>query len=247
MSRGAAPPGVSGKEESARWVRGMFGRVAHRYDFLNHLLSLNQDRYWRWRTVRRLSRLLDNPDVRVLDICCGSGDLMLALEQASRGSILGSDFCHPMLIEARNKILSRHSSAALLEADALSLPIPDASVDLVTVAFGFRNLADYGAGLTEILRVLAPGGTAAILEFSTPPNALFRGVYGAYSRHVLPWIGGILSGSREAYSYLPDSMSKFPGPAKLADQMRQAGFEQVNFQLMTGGIVALHTGIQPLS
>jgi demethylmenaquinone methyltransferase/2-methoxy-6-polyprenyl-1,4-benzoquinol methylase len=245
MSGGASPPGVRGKEETSRWVRGMFSRVAHRYDFLNHLLSLNQDRYWRWRTVRRLSPVLENPRARVLDICCGSGDLMLALERASRCRVLGSDFCHPMLVEARNKIARRRSRALLFEADALALPIPNASVDLLTVAFGFRNLADYRAGLAEMLRVLAPGGTAAILEFSTPPNRLFRLVYDAYSRRVLPLIGGFLSGSREAYSYLPDSVSKFPGPERIADDMRHAGFSEVKFELLTGGVVALHTGKRP--
>lgn len=245
MSHGATPPGISNKEESARWVRGMFGRVAHRYDFLNHLLSMHQDRYWRWRTVRRLRSVLENPRVRVLDICCGSGDLMLALERSSPGRILGSDFCHPMLIESRNKIARRRSRAVLFEADALSLPIPDASIELLTVAFGFRNLADYTAGLAEMLRVLAPGGTAAILEFSTPPNRLFRSIYNAYSHRVLPVIGGLLSGSREAYSYLPDSVRKFPGPEDLARQMRDVGFADVSHQLMTGGIVALHTGKRP--
>jgi len=245
MSRGAAPPGVSGTEQTAQWVRGMFGHVAHRYDFLNHLLSLNQDRYWRWRTVRRLRPALEAPESRILDICCGSGDLLLALERRASGNVIGSDFCHPMLIEARNKVARCGSRSVLFEADALALPIPEDSLTLLTVAFGFRNLADYRAGLAEMLRVLRPGGTAAILEFSTPPNRLFRAFYEFYSHRVLPLIGGIVSGSREAYSYLPDSVSKFPGPDELADQMRQAGFTEVRYELMSGGVVALHTGVRP--
>ncbi|MCP5119547.1 MAG: bifunctional demethylmenaquinone methyltransferase/2-methoxy-6-polyprenyl-1,4-benzoquinol methylase UbiE [bacterium] len=244
MSAGAAPPGVSGEKQTADWVRGMFGRVAHRYDLLNHLLSFQMDRWWRVRTVRRLQPVLDRPDARTLDICCGSGDLMLALSRSARGAVLGSDFCHPMLVEARKKVLRRGSPARVFEADALRLPLPDASLDLITVAFGFRNLANYRAGLAEMRRVLQPGGTVAILEFSTPPNRLFRGFYHFYSAKVMPMIGGIVSGSREAYSYLPDSVRKFPGAVELADEMRAAGFDDVTFDCLTGGIVALHIGVR---
>ena len=221
----------------------MFGRIAHRYDLLNHLLSLNADRCWRARTVRRLRGFLERPDARVLDLCCGSGDLMLALEARYGGLVLGADFCHPMLLEARRKMERRGSSALLFEADALRLPLPDGSLDLITVAFGFRNLADYRGGLAEMRRILKPGGAAAILEFSQPPNRAFAALYNFYSRKILPVIGGVVSGSPEAYSYLPESVSRFPNAEELAWAMGEEGFREVDFQRMTGGIVALHVGV----
>ncbi|MFN7995525.1 MAG: class I SAM-dependent methyltransferase [Bryobacteraceae bacterium] len=238
--RGTTPEGARSEQEAAVWVRGMFGRVAHRYDLANHLLSFNIDRYWRARTVLRVGDILRRPGSRVLDICCGTGDLMQALQRgkASEPPVLGSDFCHPMLLAAGAK----GSGQRLFEGDALQLPVPDASIDLLTVAFGFRNLANYDAGLREMRRVIRPGGAAAILEFSQPPNPVFHALYTFYSRRILPWIGGALSGSRDAYTYLPESVRKFPGPAELADAMRKAGFASVNFELLTGGIVALHVG-----
>ncbi len=241
---GSTPQGVHGEEDAARWVRGMFGRVAHRYDFANHLLSCNIDRYWRAHTVRRTREVLLRPEARALDICCGTGDLVLALAKQGR-RVLGSDFCHPMLVAANGKIARRRASAVLFEADALTLPLRDGSLDLVTVAFGFRNLANYERGLTEMRRVLGSGGMAAILEFSQPPNALFGAIYNLYSRRILPWVGGLISGSREAYTYLPDSVRKFPSAGDLAAMMRSAGFVDVSFEHLTGGIVALHTGRIP--
>jgi demethylmenaquinone methyltransferase / 2-methoxy-6-polyprenyl-1,4-benzoquinol methylase len=213
----------------------MFDRIAPRYDLLNHLLSMNIDRHWRARTVARVAPILARPNARVLDACCGTGDLMLALQ--SRGQVFGSDFSHPMLVAARRK-----RCPALIEADALQLPIADASFDLVTTAFGFRNLTNYRDGLRELRRILKPGGTLAILEFSTPPNALLASLYGFYSRTILPAIGGMISGSKDAYAYLPESVRKFPDADGLADQMRDAGFVNVRFERMTAGIVALHLG-----
>src|SRR5690349_15406455 len=188
----------------------MFGRVAGRYDLTNHLLSFNIDRYWRARTVRRVRHILDDPAARVLDICCGTGDLVLALEHGRRAPVFGSDFCHPMLVAARRKIEGGRKRSPVFESDALHLPIADASLDLITVAFGFRNLANYEAGLREMRRVLKPGGTAAILEFSQPPNPTFRALYNFYSRRILPLLGGVISGNRDAYTYLPESVRKFP-------------------------------------
>jgi demethylmenaquinone methyltransferase/2-methoxy-6-polyprenyl-1,4-benzoquinol methylase len=211
----------------------MFGRVARRYDFLNHLLSFNLDRYWRARTVRELRAALERPGARVLDVCCGTGDLLGAL-----GRGVGIDFCHPMLLAARRKM----PGAALAEADAMALPLADASLDVVATAFGFRNLANYEKGLREMRRVLKPGGVAAILEFSQPPSALFAALYGFYSRRVLPAIGGVVSGERGAYEYLPESVRRFPHAERLAVMMREAGFVEVRFERMTGGIVALHLG-----
>jgi|SRR5579863_395378 len=238
---GTTPKGVAGEQAASQWVRDMFGRVAGRYDLLNHLLSFNLDKRWRARTVERVSSILDRPGACVLDLCCGTADLLLAL-QARRGSgaVLGSDFCHPMLIEAQRKIAARKLSSRLFEADALALPLRHASLDLVTIAFGFRNLANYEKGLEELLRVLKPGGVAAILEFSQPTNRAFAEVYGFFSARVLPWVGGLVSGSRDAYSYLPESIRKFPGAEDLASAMRRSGFTRVEFERMTGGAVALH-------
>jgi demethylmenaquinone methyltransferase/2-methoxy-6-polyprenyl-1,4-benzoquinol methylase len=242
---GTTPQGARSEREAAQWVRGMFGRVAPRYDLANHLLSFNIDRYWRAHTVKRTQAMLERPDARVLDICCGTGDLVLALARAPGKSgrpVLGSDFCHPMLVAANGKIAARRAAAVIFESDAMQLPVRDASLDLLTVAFGFRNLANYETGLREMRRVLRPGGMAAILEFSTPPNAAFAALYNFYSRRILPWIGGALSGSRDAYTYLPESVRKFPRAPELVEMMRRAGFVDVEFEYLTGGIVALHLG-----
>ena len=241
---GSTPLGARTEAEAARWVRAMFGRVALRYDLANHLLSFQIDRYWRAHTVCRTREILLRPEARVVDICCGTGDLVLALAKAVTlgRRVLGSDFCHPMLVAANAKIARRRAPAVLFESDALTLPLRDASLDLLTVAFGFRNLANYEAGLVEMRRVLAPGGMAAILEFSQPPNAVFGALYNFYARRILPWIGGLISGSRDAYTYLPESVRKFPSAPELAAMMRRAGFAEVSFEYLTGGIVALHIG-----
>ena len=238
--KGTTPQGARGEQEAAEWVRAMFGRVAHRYDLANHLLSFNMDRYWRSHTVARVRDVLARPDARVLDICCGTGDLVRALQRGRGGGapVMGSDFCHPMLVAAHAKV----GGGRLFEADALRLPLADASLDLITVAFGFRNLANYEAGLREMRRVLRGGGVAAILEFSQPPNRLFGALYTFYSRRVLPVIGGALSGSRDAYTYLPESVRKFPVAEELAAMMQTAGFVRIGFERLTGGIVALHLG-----
>jgi demethylmenaquinone methyltransferase/2-methoxy-6-polyprenyl-1,4-benzoquinol methylase len=216
----------------------MFARVAHRYDLANHLLSFNLDRWWRARTVRRVRPVLLRPGARALDLCCGTGDLLAALEEAAGRPLFGGDFCRPMLEAAVRK----SPQARLFEADALDLPLAAASLDLITIAFGFRNLANYAAGLEEMRRVLRPGGMLAILEFSRPPNAVFAALYRFYSRRILPAVGGALSGDRGAYEYLPDSVRRFPSAGELAARMREAGFRDVRFEYMTGGIVALHTG-----
>jgi demethylmenaquinone methyltransferase/2-methoxy-6-polyprenyl-1,4-benzoquinol methylase len=240
--KGTTPTGAATEQDAARWVRAMFGGLAHRYDLANHVLSFNIDRRWRRRTVERVRDVLCRPDAVALDICCGTGDLVLALERERGAAVWGSDFCHPMLVEAREKIARRRGQSRLFEADALALPVPDASLDLLTVAFGFRNLANYEAGLREMRRALRPGGMVAILEFSQPPNRAFAAVYRFYSRRILPIIGGALTGSRDAYTYLPESVRKFPDADELAAQMRRAGFQDVRFERLTGGIVALHVG-----
>ena len=242
MNKGTTPEGVQGDEQVSRWVRGMFSQVAPRYDLLNHLLSLNIDKYWRSRTVREVREVSRRDGSVALDLCCGTGDLALALEADRGRPVLASDFCHPMLTAAKAKTAARRFESKIFEADALTLPLADASIDLVTVAFGFRNLVNYQAGLREMRRLLRPGGMAAILEFSQPPNAAFRAVYNWYSRNVLPAIGGALSGSRDAYTYLPESVRKFPAAPELAGAMGEAGFSESRFIYMTGGIVALHIG-----
>ena len=239
---GTTPRGTATEDQAARYVRGMFGRVAHRYDVLNHVLSFQTDRYWRARTVRRVAPILRRPDARVMDLCCGTGDLLLALEKERGGRVFGSDFCHPMLVEARRKVQRGQGASVLFEADALDMPVADGSLDLITVAFGFRNFANYRKGLHEMKRLLRPGGCLAILEFSQPPNRLFAAAYRFYSLRVLPWIGGLISGDRDAYTYLPESVKKFPGAEDLAAEMRTAGFGDVRFERMTFGVVALHLG-----
>jgi demethylmenaquinone methyltransferase / 2-methoxy-6-polyprenyl-1,4-benzoquinol methylase len=241
---GTTPAGARTEREAAQWVRDMFGRVAHRYDLANHLLSGNLDRWWRAHTVRRLGHVLERGDARVLDICCGTGDLALELEKRAAPGvrILASDFCQPMLVAAHAKISRRRARVELFAADTLALPLAGGSLDLVAVAFGFRNLANYRAGLAEMRRVLRPGGTAAILEFSQPPNRAFRATYQFYARRILPAIGGALSGDRGAYAYLPESVRKFPDAAALAGLMRAEGFAGVAHEFLTGGIVALHLG-----
>src|SRR5258708_38512300 len=181
----------------------MFGRIPPRYDLLNQFVSRNIDRWWRARTVSRVAHVLGKPGARVLDICCGTGDLMLALKAKGKSAtVYGSDFCHPMLVAARQKVEQRRVRSDLFEADALGLPVSDQSFDVVTVAFGFRNLANYQHGFEELFRILKPGGVAAILEFSTPPNALLARLYAFYSRAILPTIGGVVFGVEGGYNHL---------------------------------------------
>jgi len=248
---GSRPSGAVDEAAASRQVREMFSRIAPRYDLLNHLLSLRFDVAWRRRLARRFQSVLAQPDVRVLDLCCGTGDLTLALaaeiksrSPSSRGTILAADFAHPMLVLAKRKASSASQPATVefLEADALALPFADQSFDLVTTAFGFRNLANYAAGLAELYRVLRPGGSVAILEFTEPQSALFGRLFRFYFHRILPKLGGIVSGNTQAYGYLPGSVARFPHPAELANLMGRHGFAQVRAERWTGGIVALHMG-----
>jgi demethylmenaquinone methyltransferase/2-methoxy-6-polyprenyl-1,4-benzoquinol methylase len=240
---GTRPEGAGDEREAAAHVREMFGRIAPRYDFLNHLLSLDIDKIWRRRVARRFSGVLHNPTARVLDLCCGTGDLALAFrKEAPVGAeIIGSDFVPEMLERARAKAVALGAVITFVEADALALPFKDASFDLVSCSFGFRNLANYERGMLEIFRVLRPGGAVAILEFAEPRGKLFGSLYRFYFRHVLPRLGGLISGSSSAYTYLPCSVSKFPSPEVLQALFERAGYTGVRFERWTGGIVALHT------
>ena len=237
---GTSARGVTGEQATSRWVRDMFGRVSGRYDLLNHLLSFNLDRRWRARAVERVAPVLLREDAQVLDLCCGTGDVLLAMAAKRQGPVFGSDFSHPMLLQAQRKGRTRNFAAPLFEADALALPLRDGALDLITVAFGFRNFANYRTGLRELHRVLKPGGVAAILEFSQPSQGAFAALYRFFSGRVLPRIGGWISGSPEAYAYLPESIQKFPDAEALACEIRNAGFSGIDLQKMTAGVVALH-------
>lgn len=239
---GTNPPGAGDERQAARWVQSMFEDVAPRYDFLNHLLSFNIDRSWRKRLLKRVAPILEQSDCRVLDLCCGTGDALLELQAASKSTVLGGDFCHPMLVTARRKIASLRFGSQVFEGDALTLPIRDQSLDLITIAFGFRNLANYRSGLAELDRVLRPGGVLAILEFSHPREWFVRTSYGIYSKFFLPLIGGLFSGSRVAYEYLPESIARFPRAEVLTEMIKQAGFREASFEFLSGGIAALHLG-----
>lgn len=233
--------------DHARRVREMFAGIAARYDLLNHLLSGNTDKRWRRLVARRLQDRLSRDGALALDVACGTGDLSLALAEAAKGArIIGVDFCRPMLELAAHKSSSEVMPPAFIEADALKLPFEDESFDAVSIAFGLRNLASVEGGLKELRRVLKPGGRAAILEFSTPVVPGFRALFQFYFTRVLPRIGGFISGSRGAYEYLPDSVSRFPDQAGLARLMGGVGFEEVEYQNLTGGIAALHMGTRPL-
>jgi demethylmenaquinone methyltransferase / 2-methoxy-6-polyprenyl-1,4-benzoquinol methylase len=239
---GTQPEGARNENEAAAQVREMFGQIAPRYDLLNHLLSLDIDKVWRRRVARQFSAVLRNPAARVLDLCCGTGDLALAFRrEAPEGAeIIGSDFVPEMLVRARAKAAALGAGVTFVEADALALPFGDESFDLVSCSFGFRNLANYERGTREILRVLKPGGIAAILEFSEPRGILFGKLYRFYFRRVLPRLGALISGNGSAYTYLPSSVSKFPSPEALVELFERAGYAEARYESWTGGIVTLH-------
>jgi demethylmenaquinone methyltransferase / 2-methoxy-6-polyprenyl-1,4-benzoquinol methylase len=224
----------------------MFAGIAGRYDLLNHVLSGNVDKRWR-RLVARTLRSSLVEGARVLDVACGTGDLSLVLASAGAAKVIGLDFCRPMLEIARGKAGSDSRAVPFVEGDALRLPFADEAFDVVTIAFGLRNLAGVEEGLRELRRVLRPGGRVAVLEFSSPVVPGFRPLFRFYFTRVLPRIGGLVSGSRGAYEYLPDSVSRFPDQKRLAELMRVAGFEEVGYRNLTGGIAALHTGTRPAS
>jgi demethylmenaquinone methyltransferase/2-methoxy-6-polyprenyl-1,4-benzoquinol methylase len=248
---GSRPEGAHDEAEAAHRVQEMFTRIAPRYDFLNHLLSLSFDRPWRARTARRFRHILARPNARALDLCCGTGDLTFALEHVAENaaqphaSIFGSDFVPPMLALARKKAQRARHTATFLAADALALPFPDNSFDLVTAAFGFRNLANYDRGLREIFRILRPGGELGILEFSEPRGKVIAPLYRFYFEKILPRIGNAISGNSTAYSYLPASVAKFPAPEDLSEWMSRVGFTGANFTPGMFGAVVLHTARKP--
>jgi demethylmenaquinone methyltransferase/2-methoxy-6-polyprenyl-1,4-benzoquinol methylase len=227
------------QQAAASAVREMFSAIAPRYDLLNHVLSCNVDRYWWWRTARRFRHILRRSDAWALDLCCGTGDMTLALYRqagAAGASLVGADFAHPMLVRAAEKSAGRRIE--WIEADALQMPFAPGRFHLVTSAFGFRNLANYDAGLREIHRVLAEGGEVGILDFGEPKGPLGM-LYRFYFRRILPAIGSAISGTRGPYAYLPASVARFPQPAEMLERMRAAGFREVSYTPYTFGVAGV--------
>ncbi len=230
----------------ASQIRRMFSAIAPRYDLLNHLLSLNVDRSWRRQAASLLADPLENPQALCLDLCCGTGDLLLEMARQGRARIVGSDFSRPMLKLGREKLFRRRLQprVQLLEADALRLPFPADTFDGLAVAFGLRNLQSWGDGLGEMRRVLKPEGRIVVLEFSRPTLPLFNRLFQFYFRWILPRIGKGISGHGAAYRYLHDSVQDFPDQARLCRLMKEAGFAEVSFRNLSGGIAALHWGVK---
>jgi demethylmenaquinone methyltransferase / 2-methoxy-6-polyprenyl-1,4-benzoquinol methylase len=241
---GAAPANVPAHDEAsaAAAVREMFSSIAPHYDLLNHVLSMNVDHMWWRRTSRKFTHILQRPDASVLDLCCGTGDMAFALSRRAGekgAAIFGADFAHPMLTRAIQK--SAGTRLRWIEADALHLPFASGRFDLITSAFGFRNLANYDAGLREIQRVLKTNGEVGILDFGEPKGIVGK-VYRVYFRHVLPAIGTVISGVKGPYAYLPASVERFPAPDEMLERMRKAGFRNVSWTPYTFGIAGLYRG-----
>ncbi len=224
----------------SRRVQQMFAGIAHRYDFLNHFLSLSVDRRWRKIAARKIRDLAGISPISCLDVCSGTGDLAIALDRSLQTQIIASDFCHAMLTRANRKF-SGHA-IRVVEADALDLPFPDMFFDAVTMAFGLRNLQDPFRGLCEMRRILKPGGAAVVLEFSRPVVPVFNQIFSFYFSAILPFLGKIISGDGGAYQYLPDSVRRFPDQEHLLQLMRKAEFVDAGYKNLTGGIAALHWG-----
>ena len=235
----AAAAGVEQAEKRA-YVKRIFSQIAPRYDLLNHLLSFNIDGRWRRRAIAELA-WSRSPRGTYLDLCAGTLDVAaeLAHQVGFTGQVIGADFAEPMLRAGAGK--APQSVVVPVVADALELPLPDDSAAGAIVAFGIRNVTDLDAGVREVHRVLEPGARFVILEFTTPRIPLFRELYGLYFHRILPWIGGVISGHRSAYSYLPLSVDSFPPEPELAARLRGAGFGDVKWQTLTFGAAAIHT------
>jgi demethylmenaquinone methyltransferase / 2-methoxy-6-polyprenyl-1,4-benzoquinol methylase len=239
---GARTAAEQDQQAAAVAVRDMFTSIAPKYDMLNHVLSMNVDRYWWWRTARRFRTILQRKGANVLDLCCGTGDMAFALYReagADAAKVTGVDFSAAMLERARQK--SAGKPMQWIEADALNLPFEGSNFDLITSAFGFRNLANYDQGLREIHRVLKEGGEVGILDFGEPKGVVGE-FYQFYFRRVLPKIGTMLSGVSGPYAYLPASVSRFPAPEEMQQRMLAAGFKQASFTPYTFGIAGLYWG-----
>lgn len=238
---GTRPTGINEEKAASQYVRAMFTGIAGRYDLLNHLLSFQMDRYWRRVLSRQMRDRIKQPNMRVLDLCCGTGDQALSLAAQGAAAIYCSDFSHPMLTRANHKLRQRSLPPLVSEADALQLPFADNSFDVLVCSFGFRNLVNYREGLREIHRVLRPGGEAGILEFSEP-RGLMKPFYSFYFHHVLPRVGGWISGSKKSYTYLPRSVDHFPAPQIFEEWMCESNFRNVRAHKLTGGVAYIYRG-----
>ncbi|HEY0263798.1 MAG TPA: ubiquinone/menaquinone biosynthesis methyltransferase [Granulicella sp.] len=244
---GARPTGAADEAQAAHAVQQMFNTIAPKYDLLNHLLSGGVDRWWWARASRSFREVLRQPESAVLDLCCGTGDMTLALYKHRPNTpqdvpMLAADFSREML--ARGMVKFAGKKIQPLEADALHMPLESGSLDLVVSAFGFRNLANYEEGLAEIFRVLRPGGQIGILDFNQP-DGLLGAFYAFYFRHVLTRLGGLISGDRGAYTYLPESVGRFPKPKRMVEMMQNAGFQQAGWTSYTFGIAGLYRATKP--
>ena len=235
---------AAGGAEKRAYVRQIFSEIAPRYDFLNHVLSLNIDRIWRRKAIAELA-FERNPEGTYLDLCAGTMDISVMIGRAKnfRGSVMSADFAEPMLREGRHKIGGAKISP--VAADAVDLPFPSESMSGAIVAFGIRNVAGLDAALTEVRRVLAPGARFVILEFSRPDSTVLNALYQQYFKRILPAIGSFISGHPTAYRYLPDSVSNFPTREELAGRMRSVGFSSVSWRPLTFGVAAIHFGERP--
>ena len=231
----------AGDDKSNR-VRDMFGTIAGQYDFLNHFLSANVDRRWRRICVQEIRRRNNVSNPRILDLGCGTADLSIAF--SSMGAVIGCDFCQPMLKVGAGKIADQAYSdkVFLMGADALALPFPDASFDIVVSAFVLRNLADIESGFREARRVLRPGGLMGVLDFGMPRTPILAPLYRIYFQKILPKIGKVVSGVEGPYGYLPDSVQTFPPVERLKEIAEGSGYCDVEYRLLTAGIAILLTG-----
>jgi demethylmenaquinone methyltransferase/2-methoxy-6-polyprenyl-1,4-benzoquinol methylase len=246
-SAGNAPVEKTYRGPDGNTVRQMFAGIAHRYDFLNHALSATIDRRWRRVAAFLVAEHVHHAEgMLCLDLCSGTGDLAIELHRQVRGPVIAADFCHPMLVRSLSKTaaLRLENRIRTVESDALAIPFATGVFDAVTIAFGLRNLESPQKGLAEMRRVLKPDGILVILEFSQPVAPLFRKAFHFYFHAVLPKVGAWISGQKGAYRYLPASVDQFPGQIELASMIEKAGFRNVGYRNLSGGIAALHWGLK---
>jgi len=234
---------LSDGPDRAPRVRGMFSRLAWRYDLVNDVMSFGLHRRWKRQTMDvALKRPAGRAAPRVLDLCCGSGDLCFLAEERGAGAVVGADFTLPMLAVARRRRREGGRRSAFVQADALALPFPDASFDAITISYGLRNIADMPRALAEMRRVLAPGGRAVVLDFGKPDNWIVGALYGGFLRTMMPAVGWLFHGDPETYLYIPASLRLFPAQRGVESLMRQAGFSKVRYENRLLGTMGINVG-----